>query len=299
MTTPLKTVRELILVTTDYFQQKDVESARLNAERLLGNVLGLSRLELYLHHDRPLTLDETAEYREFVKRRVSGQPLQTILGEVDFYSRSFVVEPGVFIPRPETEILIQTCVDLMTDRRSSLLMPSALEIGVGTGVIGISLAAEMPRLRVRGSDINPDAVDLARRNAHRLGVDARVEILEGHLFEPFGKQQQGEIDLLVSNPPYIRFSDIQDLSPEVRDHDPHSALDGGSDGLDFYRALAAESRRWLRPGGRLAVEIGAEQGESVPEIFRKSELDEIKLTLDYNDLPRVVTARAPGLETGE
>ena len=289
----LKTVRELILVTAGYFEEKGVESARLNAERLLGGVLGLSRLDLYLHHDRPLTLEETAEYRELVKRRASGEPLQTILGETDFYSHAFQVEPGVFIPRPETEILVGKCVELLTGGGRSLLMPIALEVGVGAGVISISLAAEIPRLRAYGSDINPAALDLAARNAHRLGVDARVDFLEGRLLEPFPADLKGRVDLLVSNPPYVRSDEIGGLDREVAEHDPHSALDGGGDGLVFYRALASQATAWLRPGGWLAVEIGAQQADAVEVIFAKGGLERIRVSEDYNHLPRVVVARAP------
>jgi len=296
MTEGLKTVRELITATADWFTHHDVESPRLNAERLLGDVLSLTRLELYLHHDRPLTVAETDRYRELVRRRGAGEPLQTLIGETEFYSRTFKVEAGVFIPRPETEHLVERCVELMTGGTSSLLQPTALEIGCGTGIIGVSLAAEMPRLRVWASDVNPAAVELTAVNARRLGVGARVEPLEGALFRPFPVQLRGAVNLLVSNPPYIPSDVVPTLSREVAEHDPREALDGGADGLDVYRAIAAGAGAWLVEDGIVALEIGYDQGESVPEILREAGFRDIEVREDFNGHPRVVTGRRPAAE---
>lgn len=287
----LKTVRELIQVTADYLAGKGVESARLNAERLLGDVLGLARIDLYLNHDRPLTPDEIDRYRALVKRRAAGTPLQTLIGETEFYGRPFKVAEGVFIPRPETERLIETCVTCFTGGTSSLIAPLALEVGCGTGIIACTLAAEIPRLQVKATDVNPRAVALARTNARRLGVTARVEVYEGPLLDPVPADLKGRAHLLVSNPPYIRSGDLAGLSREVREHDPVEALDGGPDGLRLYHELARRAGDWLAPGGRLAVEIGADQGEQVPAIFAAAGLVDIEVTKDYARLPRVVCAR--------
>jgi len=291
MAEPLKTVRELIQVTADYLAGKDVDSARLNAERLLGDVLGLARIDLYLNHDRPLTPDELDRYRELVKRRAAGEPLQTLLGETEFYGRSFKMAEGVFIPRPETERLIEACVERMTGGTSSLLSPLVLEVGCGSGIIACTLAAEIPRLQVKATDVNPSAVELSRINAKRLGVSARVEILEGALLEPVPADLCGRANLLVSNPPYIRTSDLADLPREVKDHDPIDALDGGPDGLRFYHELARRAVDWLAPGGLVAVEIGFDQPDQVSAIFAASGLVEITVVNDYSKLPRVVLAR--------
>ncbi|MBU0741263.1 peptide chain release factor N(5)-glutamine methyltransferase [bacterium] len=293
MAEPLKTVRDLILVTADYLADKGVDSARLNAERLLGDVLGLARIDLYLNHDRPLTPDELDRYRGLVKRRAAGEPLQALLGETEFYGRGFKMAAGVFIPRPETERLVETCLGLLTGGNSSLLSPLALEIGCGSGVIACTLAAEIPRLRVIASDISGPAVELGRVNARRLGVAARVEFLVGELDEPFPADLRGRANLLVSNPPYIRSADVPGLPREVLAHDPVAALDGGPDGLRFYHELARRAAAWLFPGGWLAVEIGHDQPDQVSAICAASGLAEIEVTRDYNDLPRVVTARLP------
>ena len=291
MPEPLKTVRELIALTSDWFAARGIDAPRLNAERLLGEVLGLTRIDLYLNHDRPVTPQELARYRELVRRRAAGEPLQHLLGEVEFYGRPFKVRPGVFIPRPETELLVETAVSLLRDERKSLVAPTALEIGCGTGVVGVTLALELPRLRVWCSDVSPEAVALTRRNARLLGADARLTAAVGELDAPFPRELRGRVDLLVSNPPYVRSGEIPGLQPEVRDHDPRAALDGGEDGLRFYRAIASRLGRWLRPGGAVAVEIGADQGDAVREILAAAGIRDPQVRRDYNDLPRIVSGR--------
>lgn len=289
----MKTVRELIALSGAYLAEKGVESARLNAERLLSDVLGLSRIELYLQADRPVDGAELERYRELVRRRAAGEPLQTIIGTTGFYSREFKVEPGVFIPRPETERLVEAAVALLAPPDHRLVAPKAVDVGCGSGVIAVSLAAELPALEVWATDLDPAAVELTRRNAHRHGVDARVHPLVGELLHPVPAQLRGKLDLLVSNPPYVRRDELAGLPAEVQ-RDPRAALDGGEDGLDVYRALAAAAPRWLAPGGWLAVEIGADQGESVPQLLAAAGLVEVTMTRDYNDLPRVVTGRLQG-----
>ena len=286
-----KTVRELIRVTADYFGGKGVASPKLNAERLLADVLGLTRIELFMQFDRPVLGPELERFRGVVRRRAAGEPLQQILGETEFYSRVFKVAPGVFIPRPETERLVEACVRLLAPGDVGLVAPVAVEIGCGSGIIGVSLALELPRLTVHAVDVNPAAVALTRQNAHTLGADTRLHVHEGNRFEPLPDHLRGHVDLLVSNPPYIRRADIAGLPEEVRGHDPHTALDGGEDGLVFYRALAAGLARWLRPGGHVAVEIGDDQGADVAAIFVASGCDEVQVAPDFAGRDRVVTAR--------
>ena len=289
---PNKTIRELIQVTSEYLDGKGVESAKLNAERLLADVLGLSRIELFYQYDRPVLGVELDHYRDMVRRRAQGEPLQQILGETEFYSRVFKVEPGVFIPRPETERLVEEAVALVAPPDRRLLAPVAVEIGCGTGIIGISLALDVPRLNVYATDINPAAIQLTKHNAHTLGADPRVHVLQGNRFDPLPAHLKGQVDLVVSNPPYIRAADIAGLAVEVSGHDPVEALDGGQDGLVFYRALASGLGAWLRPGGHVAVEIGDDQGQDVEDIFSASGLEDIRVIRDYADRDRVVTARS-------
>ena len=289
---PYKTIRELIQVTSEYLEGKDVESAKLNAERLLADVLGLSRIELFFQHDRPVLGAELDHYRDLVRRRAQGEPLQQILGETEFYSKVFKVEPGVFIPRPETERLVEEAVALLAPPDRRLLAPVAVEIGCGTGIIGICLALDVPRLTVYATDVNPAAIQLTKHNAHTLGVDPRVHVLPGNRFDPLPTHLKGQVDLVVSNPPYVRAADIPGLAVEVSEHDPTEALDGGQDGLVFYRAMASGLGAWLRPGGHVAVEIGDDQGQDVEDIFSASGLEDIRIIRDYTDRDRVVTARS-------
>lgn len=292
----MKTVRELIQVTSDYLEGKEVDSARLNTERLLADALGLSRIELFMEHDRPVVGKELDVFRDYVRRRAAGEPLQTILGITEFYSRTFRTEAGVFIPRPETEHLVEAGVALLRPDKMTLVSPLAVEVGCGTGIIGISLALEVPGLTVFATDINPLALDLASRNAHTLGVETRMNFLSGSRFDPLPEHLAGKVELLVSNPPYIKSGDIPGLHKEVADHDPLAALDGGADGLVFYRALASQMGKWVRPGGHVALEIGSDQGKDVPEILAASGAEDIIVMKDYAGLDRVVTARLGKLE---
>ena len=288
----MKTVRELISLSAGYLEERGIESARLNAERLLGDVLGLARIELYLQADRPVAGDELTQYRDLVRRRGAGEPLQTLIGTTGFYSREFKVEPGVFIPRPETERLVETAVGLLTPTDRSLVAPRLADCCCGSGVIAVTLAAELPTAEVWATDRNPRAIALTEQNAHRHGATTRVHAHEGNLLEPLPANLREQLDLVVSNPPYVRRDELAGLSAEVR-HDPPEALDGGEDGLDVHRALVAQAGRWLRPGGWLALEIGADQGESVPALLETAGLTDVTMSHDYNDLPRVVSGRRP------
>lgn len=288
---PNRTVRELIQVTAEFFTGKGVDSARLCAERLLADVLGLARIELYFQHDRPVLGRELDRYRELVRRRAAGEPLQSILGETEFYSHAFKVAKGVFIPRPETERLVEIAAGLLAPPDRRLLAPVAVEIGCGSGVIGICLALEIPRLTVHAVDLDAGAVELTRHNAHIHGVDGRMHVHQGNRFDPLPRNLRGTVDLLVSNPPYIRSGDIPGLAAEVREHDPHTALDGGKDGLDSYRAIAHAMAQWLRPGGLVALEIGADQGAQVTGILAASGAQDPQVQQDYAGRDRVVTAR--------
>ncbi len=291
----VKTVRELIALSAGYLEERGVDSARLNAERLLGDVLGLARIELYLQSDRPVTGEELDRYRDLVRRRGQGEPLQTLIGTTGFHFREFKVSRGVFIPRPETELLVAAALELLRPADHSLLAPRAVEVGCGSGVIAISLTAEVPRLEIWATDVNAAAVQLTGQNAVRHGVAERVHVLPGDLLQPVPAHLRGGLDLLVSNPPYIRRAELAGLQREVQ-HDPVAALDGGEDGLDVYRALGAAAPRWLRPGGWLAVEIGADQGTSVPDLCHRAGLEQVSVRRDYNQHPRVVLARRPPKE---
>ena len=273
---------ELVRVTAEFFADRGISSPRLDAELLLAHVLGLDRLQLYLQHDRPLIPAEVDAYRELVRRRAQREPLQHLVGETTILDHSFLVRPGVFIPRVETETLIEVCAALDP-------VPSVVEVGPGTGVVGLSLLDRWPDARLFAVDLSPEAVELSRENAARLGVAERAEFVCGDALTV----DLPACQLLVSNPPYVPGPVIDDLEPEVRDHDPRAALDGGPDGLDFIRALMEPSRRAVEPGGWIALEHGDDQGESVPALLEGAGFVEVRDEADLGGRPRVAVGRRP------
>ncbi len=258
--------------TREYLAGKGVENARLEAEWMLCAALGMDRVGLYVNYDKPLTSPELNGFRGMVGRRAKREPLQYILGSQDFFGLDFEVTPGVLIPRHDTETLV---------REALARAPGAatiLDIGVGSGCIAIALAKNLPGAEVSGVDPSPRALVLAERNAHRHQVS--LDLLCGSLFDPVRGRR---FDLVVSNPPYIPAADLAGLQPEVRDYEPREALDGGGDGLDYYRRIIPAAAAHLNAGGWLIVEIGIGQARAVLELFEKA-----------GDFSEVFTARDPG-----
>lgn len=276
------TLLKVLTWTKGYLAEKGVENARLEAEWLLCEALGLDRVGLYLNFDKPLTDGELASYRAMVSRRAKREPLQYILGSQEFHGLDFAVTPDVLIPRHDTEVLVDEAL-----RRAP---PDAaiLDIGLGSGCIAIALAAARPDAAVCGVEQSPAALAIARDNAARLGVS--LETVGGSLFEPL---QGRRFDLIVSNPPYIPTVDLATLEPEVREHEPLGALDGGADGLAFYREIIPAAPRHLNPGGWLLVEIGISQGAAVRELFAAQGFTAIFSAPDPAGIERVVGGRMP------
>ena len=239
-------------------EERGFEQGRLESELLLAGVLGLKRLDLYLQHDRPLTEEELERYRSAVRRRLRREPVQYILGTAAFRSLELEVDARVLIPRPETEVLVGAVLDW--SRRQGR-WGSALDIGTGSGAIALSLAAEGEYERVVASDASRDALDVARRNAARLGTADRVEFREGSVFDVVSEGER--FDVIVSNPPYVAESERAGLAKEVVDHEPGAALFAGPDGLAVIGQLITGAAERLRPGGLLALEMGAGQATAV------------------------------------
>lgn len=264
------TVRDALDWTVGYLEDKGIDQPRLSAEWLLSAATNLSRVELYTQFARPLDPVERATFREGVKRRAAGQPLQYVTGEMPFRHIVLRVRPGVFIPRPETEVLVDVALDHL--KRNPTDAPVILDLCTGSGAVALSLAHEVPAARVIATEISPDAAAVARENAIRLGLQDRVEIFEGDLFDPVrGTHPEllGGVDLVLSNPPYIPSDDVPDLPIDVVGYEPHLALDGGPDGLDVARRIAAEAPDWLVSGGLLAMELDEGRVESaVKELAR-------------------------------
>lgn len=245
------TVRAALDWTRSYLADKGDENPRLSAEWLLSAATGLSRIELYAHHDRPLSADERAVLRDGVRRRASGEPLQYVTGEVAFRHIVVKVRPGVLIPRPETEILVGEALSEIAAQPEPLIA----EPCTGSGVIACAVASEHPGARVWASDISDTAVAVVSDNVERLGFSQRVSIAVGDLLGALDPALEGRLDAVVSNPPYIPSGNLARLPAEVAGHEPALALDGGSDGLEVFRRLAREAVGFLRPGGVLLVEL--------------------------------------------
>jgi release factor glutamine methyltransferase len=275
------TVLKILQWTADYFTGKGVVSARLEAELLLAATLDLDRVGLYVNFERPLDPSELAAFRERVKRRAKGEPVQYILGETEFWSLPFTVSPQVLVPRADTEVLVE---ETLTRIEGPVRL---LDVGTGSGAVAVALAHEKPEIQVTALDCSEGALHVARENAERNGVAERVTCLAGDLAE----LPPGPFNMVVSNPPYIPTADCEQLMPEVRDHEPRLALDGGEDGLTAYRQLASQSGRILLPGGWLLVEVGIDQAEDVAALFRAAGLVDIKCRDDYAGIPRVVAGR--------
>jgi release factor glutamine methyltransferase len=280
------TVKDALDWTVAYFEREEIDSPRRSAEWLLSAATGLSRVEVYAFHERPLTDEERTTLREGVKRRAAGEPLQYVTGEMPFRHIVVRVEPGVFIPRPETEVLVDVALELIADVDE----PVVLEMCSGSGCIACAIATERPSACVVATEIAPNSAGVARGNAERLGVTDRVTVLECDLFAAVPEELRGTVDLVIANPPYIPSSDLPDLPVEVLGFEPNLALDGGPDGLDIVRRIASEAQSWLAPGGVLAMEIdetcakGASEG--VGEWYQ-----EVRTVRDLAGRDRVVVGR--------
>ncbi len=279
------TIDEVVKRAAQYLADKGSPTARLDAELLLGHVLGMTRLQLYLDRERPLHEEELSRMRELVRRRAQHEPVAYIVGHKEFFGRDFRVTPAVLIPRPETELLVETVLHELASRFPAAATWRVLEFGAGSGAIAVTLAAENERVHVVATELSPAAAEIARENAERHGVASRVEIRVqsdfAGLADPF--------HALVSNPPYVAEADSASLPPDVRDFEPDEALFGGPDGMRWIEWLLRNSRELLEPrGGFLALEIGAGMSERVHEAGQGQGWQVAKIVPDYAGIERVV-----------
>ena len=263
MANQIWTIGAILKWTGQYFGTRGIDSPRLDAEVLLSHVLGKERIYLYVHFDEPLEAPELAAYREYIKQRVARQPVAYIIGRREFMGLSFRVTPAVLVPQPDTEILVQAALDRLAAKPAARVA----DIGTGSGAIVLSLLYYRKELQASAVDISADALAVAAENAASLGVAERVMFCEGDLLAPLAGQQ---FDAIVSNPPYIPTADIAGLAPEVRTAEPMGALDGGADGLVFYRRLVADAPALLAPAGFLAMEVGIHEAAPVAALAQAS-----------------------------
>ena len=277
------TLLEVLQSTTGYLQKHNIESPRLNAEHLLAHVLGRKRIELYLEFERGLNESELAPLRDLVKRRAAGEPLQHLLGTVEFCGRTFLCDRRALVPRPETEQLVEL---LISNFKSEIAHSRIVDVGTGSGVIALSLAAEFLEAEIVGADISDDALALARQNAERLGFADRVRFLKSNLLE----NVEGVFDLIAANLPYISKKERHTLSREVL-HDPEVALFAGTGGDELVRELIAQAPSRLRPSGILALEMGISQSEALVAALTEKNYRDIWTKNDYSGVTRFLFAR--------
>jgi len=271
------TIKSILSWTDTYFSRRSIDSPRLTAEILLAQALGLRRLDLYLQHDRPLEKQELSDFKALIRRRTAREPVAYILGRKGFFKEQFKVAPGVLIPRPDTETLVETAVDVLSEIKQCGRQARVMELGVGSGAVIISIANACPDHLYFGSELSSVALAIACDNA-RAFARTPVSLFRGDWLSAVAPQAL--FDLILSNPPYIPSADIEFLEPEVRDCEPRLALDGGKDGLDAVRMILAQAGGRLLPSGRLILEIGFDQKSLVKTVAERfawvTELDFIK-----------------------
>lgn len=279
-------IRKVLSWASDDFRRRGNSSARLDAELLLGQALGIDRIKLIVDGERSLDERELTRYRELIKRRRSGEPVAYILGQREFFALPFRVDARVLIPRPDTELLVETALEVS---RTRSMFGRMLDLCTGSGCVAISFARERPTWRVTAIDLSADAVAVARENAARSGLARVVAVLTGDLFAPLAPDARYE--LITANPPYIPSAEIETLEVDIRGFEPRLALDGGADGLDVTRRVVSGAVARLAPRGTLALEIGSEQGSAVRSLLDAAGFVDVQSLRDLAGHERVVYGR--------
>jgi len=281
------TIQRILSWTQDYFKKQQVPEARLSAELLLAHILELKRVDLYLQFERILTSAELAKYRNFVQRRAKFEPVQYITGEQDFMGLTLRVSRDTLIPRPETELLVESA--LREIENISHTHPLILDVGTGCGAIAVSIAHLCKTCHITAIDNSEAALKVARENANRIGTpDIEFVIADGLSFNP---AESVKYHIIVTNPPYISENDYKLLHPQVRDYEPAQALHAGALGIEFFQQFIPHSHKILHPDGILLMEIGYDQADKIKNILVQSNFKEIDLQQDYHQKPRILRAK--------
>lgn len=286
-------IKELLEVTTDYLRKKEIDNPRLSAEILLAHQLNINRVKLYLAFDQPLNDSEIAGYRSLIRRRLKREPIQYITGIQEFWSMEFLVGPQVLIPRPESELLVEQVISLYRKekRLSGIPNPRILDLGTGSGALAISLAREIEEAYIWASEISEEALNQARFNSRRLGMEDRIQFILGDMFQPF-KDQGLTFDIIISNPPYIASEDFDFLPSEIRDYEPRLALDGHEGGMFFFEKIIREGADYLNPGGWMLLEMDPGQIKKALKLIEEgNKYGEKKCIRDYSNHYRAVMAQ--------
>ncbi len=279
------TIKDALDKSTEYLRKKQSSSPRLDAELLLAHILGITRLQLYLQFDRPLSEEEKSKYRDVLKRRGEHEPVAYIIGEKEFMSLSFYVTPAVLVPRPETELLVEEAIKHIEEWETEHpgTVPSIFEVGVGCGAISISLLHHFKDLRIIASDVSADALDVAKQNAERHGVADRFTLIPGDLFAG----ESGPFDFIIGNPPYLREDEKATLAHDIVRYEPYAALFAGADGMDVVRRIIFEGEKKLSPGGEILLEIGKNQYVKLSaKIESREKFRKVQTVKDYTGVVR-------------
>lgn len=284
-------IQDVLREAVKKLETREMMTPLLDAEVLLCHVLGMDRLFLYVHRDRELAEDQIQTYHSMIAKRLQGVPVQYIVNKQEFMGLDFYVEEGVLIPRPDTEILVESVLEWTKEKGDQQDWVIA-DLGTGSGAITVSLAHYLQKSHVYSVDISPKALSIGRKNAKDHGVAERIEFLHGDLFEPLRRKGlENKLDILVSNPPYIPKAEVNRLQTEVAKYEPKLALDGGEDGFDFYRRIIDEAYVFLKNGGLIALEAGHDQGESIKKMMESKNIyASIRKVKDLSNIERVVVA---------
>ena len=278
-------LKQALASAIDRLEAADVGSPRMNAEVLLMFVFGVNRAYLYAHPERELTAEEEARYDEVLAQRATGMPSQYITGHQEFWGLDFVVTPAVLIPRPETEHLVETVLELAR----GIARPKLVDVGTGSGCVALALAHELKSAAVYAVDVSADALEIAGANAARLRLDGRVHFTQSNVLEALAGVH--DFDFVVSNPPYVGFGEADKVQKSVRDFEPRVAVFAGEQGLDVIGALIEQAHRALKPGGWLAMEIGYSMRDAVVNLLSPTMWEDVRVVPDLQGIPRVVAAR--------
>jgi release factor glutamine methyltransferase len=287
------TIRNCLKWANVILKKSEIEFPEINADTLLAYILSCDRASLYTNPDEVIDNVDRCKYNELIYKRARHVPLQYITQQVEFMSLDFVVDERVLIPRPETEILVETVLKKTDEKQFQNKRITIIDIGTGSGNIAVSLAKNLSNVMIFASDISQDALSVAETNVKRHEVTDKVHLLHGDLFSAFSNHIEKEhVDFIVSNPPYVSKSEWRNLEAELRDHEPREALVGGEDGLYFYRQIIKDAANWLRPGGYLVIEIGETQASTIMRLIQ-NELHycEIEAIKDLQGKERIISAR--------
>ncbi len=287
-----QTVGQALKNISKIFKNKGITNSEREAEILLSYFLKMNRSKMYLNGDRELKNKEKLQLEDMIEKRIKKIPLQYITKHQEFMGMDFLVEKGVLIPRPETEILVEEVIQRLKNYKYSNNLKVA-DLGTGTGVIAISIAKFTEDVIIYATDISKKSLQIALKNAKKHDCKDKIIFLQGDLFEPFiGRIKKNSLDGIISNPPYIDSYDFKSLPPEIKNNEPKIALSGGIDGLDYYRKIMRKSLQYLKKNGFLALEVGLNQSQAVEElILKENNFDEdIEITKDYLGIERVVIA---------